>query len=240
MSETLHIGLIGDYNPQVRAHQAIPRALELAASSLGLSLQADWHATDALEGRVEELLSGYDALWCVPASPYASMDGALQAIRFAREKQLPFLGTCGGCQHAILEFARNVLGIAEADHAETNPDAELLFVTPLVCSLVGVSDIITFKPESRIAAIYGKNEIIEQYHCSYGPAAQYYALLERNGLRITGLDKNGEARSFELDGHPFFICTLFQPELSALSGTNEAHPLITAYVQATSGVRLHR
>ena len=233
MPQTPRIGLIGDFNPQIKAHQAIPQALELAAGNLGQRVEATWHATASLEGRCEEVLSGYDALWCVPGSPYESMDGALQAIRFAREGKLPFLGTCGGCQHATIEFARNVLGLTEADHAETNPNASLLVVTPLVCSLLESSETITFSPASRIAAIYGKNETVEQYNCSYGPAPQYQSLLEQAGMRIIGVDGNGEPRVIELVDHPFFIGTLFQPERSAFTG--KVHPLIKAYVQAAAG-----
>ena len=68
-------------------------------------------------------------MWCVPGSPYHSAEGALAAIRFAREKRRVFLGTCGGFQHALIEFARNVLGVSQAEHAETAPTAPDLVVT---------------------------------------------------------------------------------------------------------------
>ncbi len=158
------------------------------------------------------------------------MDGALSAIRFAREQGIPFLGTCGGCQHAIIEYARNVLGLVEADHAETNPSAALPLIAPLACSLVEVQDTIHLKPGSRIAIIYGRSEIVEAYHCNYGLNPHYQSLLEQGGMLITGVDVSGEARVIEIAQHPFFVATLFQPERSAFTG--EAHPLITAYLQA--------
>lgn len=230
MARTVRIGLIGDFNPAVKAHIAIPRAVALAANTLACAAETSWLATPLLERNTAELLSAYDALWCVPASPYASMEGALSAIRFARERDIPFLGTCGGSQHAIIEYARNALGLAEAEHAETNPSAPLPLIAPLVCSLIEVQDTIYLKPGSRIAAIYGRTEIVEGYHCSYGLNPHYHALFEQGGMHITGVDVNGEARVIELSGHPFFVGTLFQPERSAFAGT--AHPLIMAYLQA--------
>ena len=91
MSIAVRIGLIGDYDHAVPAHQAIPRALALVADETGIEVAHEWVPTDEItsDARVEE----YDALWCVPASPYLSTEGALRAIRFAREQERPFLGT---------------------------------------------------------------------------------------------------------------------------------------------------
>jgi CTP synthase (UTP-ammonia lyase) len=232
MKEMLHIGLIGDFNPGVTAHVAMPRAIDLAARRLALEAVAAWLPTPSLEDGAEAELAGFDGLWCVPASPYESMEGALHAIRFARERGIPFLGTCGGSQHALIEYARNVLYLSEADHAETNPGAALPLIVPLACSLVEVNDAIIFKPGSRIAAIYGKSEVVEQYHCSFGLNPHYHELFDAGNLRITGFDRNGEARAFELEGHPFYIATLFQPERSALADVT--HPLVVAYLQAAA------
>jgi CTP synthase (UTP-ammonia lyase) len=230
MAHTLHIGLIGDYQPEVKAHQAIPRALVLAGADLGVAVKPVWLATPCLEGCPEDLLGNFDALWAVPATPYDSMEGALSAIRYAREQEVPFLGTCGGFQHAIIEFARDVLGLREADHAETNPGGSLLIVTPLSCSMVEVEGKIRLLSGSRIAAIFGKMETVEGYHCNYGLNAAYQAELERAGMKISGFDNAGDPRTFELEGHPFFWGTLFQPERSAFKGV--AHPLIRACLQA--------
>jgi len=118
MTATIHIGLIGDHDSAVLAHHAIPRALALAAEAAAASVEHEWIPTEEIHAASR--VSDFDGLWCVPASPYRSMEGALRAIRFAREAGLPFLGTCGGFQHAILEYARHVLGWADAEHAETN------------------------------------------------------------------------------------------------------------------------
>ena len=228
-SSPLRFGLIGDYSPRVRAHVAIPQALALATPT-DLKVEVEWVATETLDENSDSRFATFDALWCVPASPYASMDGALRAIRFARERGVPFLGTCGGFQHALIEYARNMRGIAEADHAESNPGTPTPLVAPLSCSLVGAKGVVELLDGSRARSIYGAAETCEEYHCNYGFNPQYRALLDGGALRVTGVDADGGVRVVELDRHPFFIATLFQPELSALSG--DGHPLITAYKQA--------
>ena len=228
----VRIGLIGDHDPAIYAHQMIPGALALAGCAAGCSVAFDWLATETLTdtGALEARLAGYEALWCVPGSPYASMAGALGAIRSARERGTPFLGTCGGFQHAVIEYARDVLGLTTADHAESNPEAAEPVIAPLACSLVEQHGAVCFAPGSRVAAIYGATEAVEGYHCSYGLNLAYAARFATGALRITGADEQGEARVVELEGHPFFIATLFQPERSAATGA--AHPLITAFVAA--------
>ena len=224
----MRIGLIGDKSDAVRAHAAIPRALELVRP--GQPVELVWLPTDRLSHASDADLQPHDAFWCVPGSPYASLDGALRAIRFAREHGRPFLGTCGGFQHALIEYARNVLGLTAADHAESSPEAEMPLIAPLSCSLVGVKGTIRFVPGSVLAAAYGIPETVEGYHCSYGLNPQYRPLLESRPLRISAHDDAGDVRAVELAGHPFFVATLFQPELSALSGT--PHPLIRAFARA--------
>ena len=230
MQDSVRIGLIGDFNPDVLAHMAIPQALALAARWVECSVETEWLPTPLLEKDADERLVGFDGLWIVPASPYESMEGALLAVRFARERGVPFLGTCGGFQHALIEYARSVLNLSEADSTESNPESTLPLIAPLSCSLVEATDTIVLQPGSRIAAIYGKSEISEKYHCSFGLNPRYTTLFDASGLRITGFDKSGEARVFDLDGHPFYMGTLFQPERSAFNDV--AHPLIVAYMQA--------
>ena len=214
----------------MRAHTAIPRALELSAGAAGA--EARWFPTASLERDASGTLAGMDALWCVPGSPYASMQGALEASRFARESGRPFLGTCGGFQHALIEYARNVLGIAEADHAETAPRARVLFIAPLSCSLAGKSGTVHFRRGSKAAVFYGGVEAQEKYHCNFGLNPEHQSRLEEGAMAVTGVDDDGAARVVELRGHPFFLATLFQPELSALGEPAAPHPLITAFVRA--------
>src|SRR5262249_6935700 len=154
----ISIALIGDYDGQVPAHRAIPVALDLASTELDLELRYDWLHTSKLGSNPQDILSGYQGLWCVPASPYANTDGAIGAIRFAREQGRAFLGTCGGFQHALLEFAQNVLGMADPRHAEMNPEALDPLIAPLACPLVEASGMISLSPQSRIARAYGSTE----------------------------------------------------------------------------------
>jgi CTP synthase (UTP-ammonia lyase) len=228
MHPSLKIALVGDYDVTVTAHIAIPKALELSSHFLNVDLEYHWLGTETITDT--KILEPYDALWCVPASPYKNTKGALIAIRYARENQIPFLGTCGGYQHALLEFAHNVLNYKEADHAETNPEATMPLVAPLSCALVETADSVTLKEGSRLAEIYNANEVTEMYRCRYGLNPEYVLLFENSGLVISAVDANGEPRAMELTNHPFFIGVGFQPERSALKG--QGHPLITAFIEA--------
>ena len=222
----VRIALIGDFDPAVTAHNAIPKALSLSAQAAGCAVEPIWIATDRVSATP---LDSFDAVWCVPASPYRDMDGALTAIRFARKSGHPFLGTCGGCQHAIIEFARNVAGITHADHEESNPAGADLLISKLACSLIEAEEDIRVAPGTRLSEIYSAPEIRERYRCRFGLNAQYRDALMRAGLRF-GAFVNEEVRAIEIHEHPFFIAVLFQPERSGLRG--EVHPLITAFVNA--------
>jgi CTP synthase (UTP-ammonia lyase) len=227
----IHIGLIGEYKQRVKAHVAIPQALELAARDLACAIEFDWLETSLFEQEVEQKLARYQALWFVPNTPYISMEGALQAITFAREHFIPALGTCGGCQHMIIEYARNILGMVDADHAEVHPTASTQLIVPLACSRTEITTSVHLTPDSRAAMIYGMHEITEQYGtCNYGPNAQFWPALEQGGLVVSGADIDGDARIIEISQHPFFIGTLFQPERSAFR--HVVHPLIKAFLQA--------
>jgi CTP synthase (UTP-ammonia lyase) len=228
MNPGIRIGLVGDKNDTVPAHVAIPRALAMASGILKCAIDCEWVPTEEI--RNDQRLAGYDGIWCVPASPYRSMDGALRAIKWAREQGRPFLGTCGGFQHAILEYARTVLGWSDADHAETSLNGGRLVIAPLACSLVEVTDSIRFRAGSRIAAAYGRMEATEGYRCRYGIHPAFESELFSGRLRITAKDASGEVRAVELEGHPFFVATLFQPERAALE--NRLPPLVAAFVTA--------
>lgn len=224
----LRIGLIGDHHPEVLAHRAIPLALAQSAEAAGLALTLQWLSTESLHANAQ--LLGFDGLWCVPGSPYRSMAGALLAIRHAREQAVPFLGTCGGFQHALLEYARHVLGWTAAEHAETAPGAELAVVVPLACALVEVVAEVTLLPGSRIAAAYRASQIREAYHCRYGLNPDLQDRLLGGALRAVAHDPAGEVRAVELEGHPFFVATLFQHERHALDG--RPRPLVDAFLEA--------
>lgn len=231
MQTPLRIALVGDYNPEVIAHQAIPRAFALLSEAHPLAIHAEWISTESITG--EDTLASYQGVWCVPASPYRSMEGALIAVRYARENRLPFLGTCGGCQHAVIEYARSVLGWNEADHAETSPDSPLPIISPLECAMVEVTDRVSLREGTLIANAYGSLEATEGYRCRYGLNPEFQERLFSSSLRVSAEDAQGNIRAVELEGHPFFVGTLFQLERAALQG--RIPPLLTAFVSAIRG-----
>lgn len=229
VTPTLRIALVGDYNADVIAHQAIPLAIDDAAAVMELPVEYRWLATKDVKSADD--LADFDAIWLVPASPYQHTEGALTAVRYARENSLPFLGTCGGFQHAILEYARNVMGWEDAAHAETDSEGRMV-IAPLTCSLVEKSDTIELRANTLIARAYGRDSIEEGYHCNYGIAADFAAELETQPLRVTGWDDNGDIRAVELVTHPFFVATLFQHERNALAG--RPAPLVQAFLYAAA------
>jgi CTP synthase (UTP-ammonia lyase) len=232
---TLRVGLVGDRKATTPAHAAIPEALRILGETARLPAEAVWLPTAGLDSeRVRG--AGVDALWAVPGSPYVSLEGALEGIRFARERGVPFLGTCGGFQHAVVEFFRHVLGEERADHAESNPGTVMPVIDLLDCSLFESVERIRLGAGSRAAAALGAEETTERYRCRYGFSPAYWHRLQGTVLRITGTNASGEPRVLELDGHPFFVATLFQPELRARD-EGRAHPLIRALLEAATRQR---
>ncbi|HEY1892082.1 MAG TPA: hypothetical protein VGG63_16885 [Steroidobacteraceae bacterium] len=115
-------------------------------------------------------------------------------------QRVPLLGTCGGFQHLIVEFLRNVVGVADADHEETSPDAPHLAVTALQCSLAGQVHRVRLVRGARARAIYDAEEVREPFYCNYGLNPEYRSLLEPHGLRVSGVGDGDEARVVELSG----------------------------------------
>lgn len=227
------IALVGDYDETRVAHRAIPIALKLAVQELREDVSWEWVPSRELQPIAEARLEPYAALWCVPGSPYRNTHGVIEAIRLARLQKRPFLGTCGGFQHAMLEYAQAVWGI-DAANAETNPDAEDPVIAPLVCSLVEVRGGLRFEPGSRVQNIYGRDFANEEYHCNYGFNPLYADRLQGGPLKIAARDDEGGVRAVELAGHPFFIGTLFQPERAALR--DQTPPLVKAFVAAAAAI----
>jgi CTP synthase (UTP-ammonia lyase) len=230
--KTVNIGLVGDRRDECRAHRAIPGALGSAARLVGVDLSFAWLPTSSLADGMATDLAPFDGIWCVPGSPYTSMQGALAAIRHARERGVPFVGTCGGFQHAIIEIARDLAGIPSADHQESSPDAAEPVVCRLACALGEDEREVHLLPGSRLASIYERATIREGYHCSFGVNPKYRAALEREGVRFTATDGDGDPRAFELAGHPFFLGALFQFELAALRGATP--PVVVAFLRAAA------
>jgi CTP synthase (UTP-ammonia lyase) len=228
-NEPIRIAIVGDYQPENVTHTATGAAIQHTTKHLGLTALSEWIPTDTVADPSARL-SQFQALWIAPGSPYRSLEGALAAIQYARLSGVPLIGTCGGFQHIVLEYARNVLGFTDADHAESNPYAPRLFITALSCSLVGKSMSVQISPDSVASRCYGAQNATENYYCNFGLNHDYEKELEDGGLRITGRDRDGEARIVELPQHPFFVGTLFVPQTR--STESSPHPMIAGLVQA--------
>jgi CTP synthase (UTP-ammonia lyase) len=230
--DTIGIGVVGDYQHHNETHRAIGAAADHAARVRGWRAEVTWITTPRVEGAAEQTLAGFDALWIAPGSPYQSMRGALEAIAYARTREVPLLGTCAGFQHVVLEFARNVAGIPDAEHAEYDPGASRLLVNALACSLAGQVMDVTVLEGSLARRAYGAGSAIERYYCNFGLNPEYTDVLTSNGLLVSGVDQDGEVRIVELPSHRFFVATLFVPQTSSAPGA--PHPLVTALLAAAA------
>jgi CTP synthase (UTP-ammonia lyase) len=217
------IAVLGDRNLEYVTHRELDAALQLFPESA----RGAWVPTDS---DVEAALAEADGVWVVPGTPYRDDDAVYAAIGAARESGLPLLGTCGGFQYAVVELARALAGL-DAHHAETDPDADTLVVEPLACSLVGQERTVTCVPGTRLAAICGSAPFAGFHWCSYGLAPAFEEVLIAAGVVISARAPDAGVEGIELPDHPFFVATLFQPQVGALAGT-ALHPLIGAFLEA--------
>jgi CTP synthase (UTP-ammonia lyase) len=211
------IAALGDRDPRFLTHREIDAAMRLAPD--GVSIR--WLATDSVR------MDGYDGLWVLPGTPYRDEAAVYEAIRFARESGMPILGTCGGFQHMAVEFARAVAGIAGAGHGESDPDAEAVVVGGLTCSLVGEERMVRTVPGTRVAEICGTDPLVGFHWCNYGLADAYAERLTAAGLVLSAFAEDAGVEAFELRDHPFYVATLFQPQVGS-SQRRELHPLLAA------------
>ncbi len=228
----LRICIIGDYDPANLTHTASTVALQHAAASVGVDVDVDWVPTVEITSVDAPRIAGADALLIAPGSPYRNMDGALFAITYARTRDVPLLGTCGGFQHLVVEYARNVLGVHDAEHAESSPDAATHVITPLTCSLFGQRMDVKIRPGTKAFDAYRRSQSTERYYCNFGLNPAYVQQLERGGLVVSGVDQDGEVRILELPSLRFFMGTLFVPQTSSAAG--EPHPAVVAFVEAAA------
>jgi CTP synthase (UTP-ammonia lyase) len=211
------IAALGDRNTDYLTHREIDATIALAP-------EIRWVPT------VDARIDGFDGVWVLPGTPYRDDDAVLDAIRFAREEGMPILGTCGGFQHMALEYARNALGIAGAAHAETDPHGETIVVQALACSLVGQERTVVPVPGTRLAAICGEEPFTGFHFCSYGLAVPL------DGLAVAAHAEDAGVEAVELPDHPFYLATLFQPQVGT-SETGVVHPLVGALLSAAGASR---
>jgi CTP synthase (UTP-ammonia lyase) len=220
------IAALGDRDLEYVTHREIDAAMRLVPDGIDLR----WVATDSREAR---RIDSFDGLWALPGTPYRDDDAVYTAIRFAREQGMPVLGTCGGFQYMAVEFARNAAGIGAAAHAETDPDGEAMVVAALSCSLVGEERTVTAVPGTRLAAMCGTEPFTGFHWCSYGLAGGVAERLSAAGLVMNSSAQDAGIEGFELPLHPFYLATLFQPQIGSTE-RGQLHPLIAGLCQHAS------
>ncbi len=223
----MKVALVGDYDASVVAHQAIPGALTISALALATSVEPIWIHSSEVDLAA---MAAVDALWCVPLSPYTDPEAVITAIRYARENDIPFLGTCAGFQHAVLEYARNVLGFEDADSIEDNAQTSMPLIAALGCRLTDAADTIFLDHGSNLARIYQTERIVEEFNCGFGVNPDYQSIFANSEFKFCARDQQGDPRAFELSSNRFFTGTAWQPERSSLQQIT--HPLITAFLMA--------
>lgn len=231
------IVILGDFNPIYSTHHALNDSVRQLDKTFEEELQFDWISTDILNYKTA-FKNIYCGLWIAPGSPYKDMENVINTITFARENNIPTLGNCGGFQHMLIEFAKNVCGIVEASHEEITPNSSELVISKLLCSLVEKEEQLNIVDKNSILYNILKTENFKgRYYCSYGLNSRYVDTLKSNGIKITSLSSDNDVRSFELENHPFFVGTLFQPAL--ISTYEKPNPIIRQFVRksidSTSG-----
>lgn len=225
----MNVLILGDYNPEYPPHPATTESLRHVGEKLKMEITVEWLDTGNLIEPVGTLLANVDAVWLGPA-PYKNKEGVRSAVKYIREHNIPFIGTCGGLYQTIAEFAIHILGIKE-DLIEINTDdkCDSLFLRDTCCATHGFS-VIQFKTveNTRARSIYPSEQCEEDSNCGFAVNAKYHESLEKSGFIISGIDENGEAKIFELTTNDFFVVTKYLPQMR--SQANLPHPLVEAFV----------
>jgi CTP synthase (UTP-ammonia lyase) len=237
----VRIAIIGDFHRGKHSHWATEAALFHAAARLSLRVAPQWIDTPSLAAAGgPERLDGFDGVWGAPGSPSRSSEGMLRGIRHAREHDIPFLGTCAGFQSSLIEFTRNVLGLADADSAENGSDSANIVITPVECFVnpgagprLSGAGTVRLVAGTLCEALCKSTHLQGEFFCSFETNAAFVPRWQAAGLRVAAHGSDGEMRAFELPANRFFIATLFQPQLS--SSFEEPHPIVEGYLRACAG-----
>ncbi len=222
------IGIIGEYSSVKKTHSTLNQSLDWLKNDY--EFEYEWIDTNEVDINCNSVLKDLTGIWSASGTPFNSLNGAIKAIEYARINDIPHLGTCGGFQHTIIEFARNTLGIKAANHEEYDKDSSVLFITRLSCSLAGKTMSIQIQKNSKAYQQYNMNEIEEDYYCNFGINPNFKKALEKSSeLLISGVDQDNEIRIVEIPGNSFFIATLFVPHSKVIK--DKPHPIIKAFVE---------
>ena len=232
----LFLTIVADFDPTYHPHLAMKKALKLAAKDQGVEVVLRWVSTVELATEYSQLLRESDAFIIGPGSASHSLSGALQIIGFARKNQIPLLGTCGGFQQLLVEYAREVAGYTKAYHAEHQSGEGPALISLLDEPLDGKRELVKLNQEdSLMRQSYEAAEVEEGFACYYGLNPRFRPLIEEEGLLISGESDDGQVLAVELDQHPFFLGTLYVPHLEPEGDT--AHPLLAGLLKAAKAYR---
>ncbi|HVJ08269.1 MAG TPA: CTP synthase [Acidisarcina sp.] len=245
--DKVSIAIVGKYVEYEDSYKSLKEALVHGAMAENLKLEITWIEAEGLESKspedrsYESQLEGFDGILVPGGFGKRGIEGMLNAIRYAREKQVPYFGICLGMQTACIEFARNVCGLTGANSSEFDPATSYRIIYKLR-ELIGVEEMggtmrlgawqCVLEPDSLAFAAYGTTEISERHRHRYEFNREYEALLTGAGLRITGATPDATyVEIVEIPGHPFFLGCQFHPEFK--SKPLEPHPLFHAFIQAS-------
>jgi CTP synthase len=253
--DEVSIAIVGKYVEYEDSYKSLKEALIHGAVGQSLKLNVTWVEAEGLESRdpddrsYESQLEGYDGILVPGGFGKRGIAGMLNAIRYAREKRIPYFGICLGMQTACIEFARNVCGLHDADSSEFDPSTPHRIIYKLR-ELKGIDELggtmrlgaweCKLESDSIAARAYGKTEISERHRHRYEFNREYEALLTGGGLSITGSTPDGTyVEIVEIPDHPYFLGCQFHPEFK--SKPLEPHPLFREFIKASYENRLkHR
>jgi len=238
---TVKIGLVGKYIELKDAYKSIVESFIHAGAENGAKVELVWlHSEEINPDNLTDQLSDLQGLLVAPGFGERGIDGKIEAIRYARENGLPFLGICLGMQCAVIEFARNVLGLEGAHTTEIKEDTS----EPVIDLMAGQKDLETkggtmrlgayqckLKPGSKAQSIYGKDLISERHRHRYEFNNKYLDDFEANGMIASGINPDSNlVEIVEIPDHPWFIGVQFHPEYK--STVAEPHALFVGFVKA--------
>ncbi len=251
--DEVKIGIVGKYVEYEDSYKSLKEALTHGALAENLKLNITWIESEGLETQnlddrsYESQLEGFDGILVPGGFGKRGIEGMLNAIRYAREKKVPYFGICLGMQTACIEFARNVCGLKEANSSEFDPATPRRVIYKLR-ELLGVEEMggtmrlgawtCVLTPDTLASKVYGgAMEISERHRHRYEFNREYEALLTGAGLRISGTTPDATyVEIVEIPGHPYFIGCQFHPEFK--SKPLEPHPLFHEFIVASYKNRL--
>ncbi|MGB6193961.1 MAG: CTP synthase [Terracidiphilus sp.] len=252
--DEVSIAIVGKYVEYEDSYKSLKEALTHGAMAKSLKLNITWIEAEGLESNTpddrsyEAQLEGFDGILVPGGFGKRGVEGMLNAIRYAREKHVPYFGICLGMQTACIEFARNVCGLRDANSSEFDPAAQHRVIYKLR-ELLGVEEMggtmrlgawtCILQEDSLAFKAYGSTEISERHRHRYEFNREYEALLTGGGLQITGTTPDSTyVEIVEIPGHPFFLGCQFHPEFK--SKPLEPHPLFRDFVAASYRNRTER